>query len=133
MQALFFGESMKKFFTIIALIGFMGISTYLLLNERKVKRTALKPISTSKRIGEKTRADFPAYELQRQRIEETTVYKFESKNKEDNYELDEDQLNEFAHSMNSLKEVKNAGQLDFEQPSDINVNKNESYYIFDRD
>ncbi|MBC7427178.1 MAG: hypothetical protein H7336_01120 [Bacteriovorax sp.] len=104
----------------LAFVCFMGVSVYVLLNEKNLRNphpvVHMEKNPGRKKIGELRRGDLPPFELQRKRIDGTTIYKFESKNKEDNYALDEDQLDDFARSMNSK-----------------NSNGQKEYYQFDHE
>ena len=109
----------------------MGISVYLLLNEKNMANphanvAGFKPVK-AKKIGEHIRQDFPVYELQRQQIKSQTIYKFEAENKKDSYELDEEELDAFSRGLNGLRDVRDAGQIMIiDRPADMNENK--EYY-----
>ncbi len=86
-----------KFLAVLSFVSFMVISVYVLLNEKTVL-SAHKKVENfksvrAKKIGEIHRSDTQAYELQRQRINETTIYKFESLEKGESFEMDEDDMN----------------------------------------
>lgn len=85
----------------------MALAVYLLLHERQIMGTTnprkLAPVSSSKIIGEK----IPAYELQRQRIKDETIFTFENTKGDESYQLREDELQEFDEALRAMKGVKN--------------------------
>ena len=92
-----------KFFTNLFLFLFITFAAYLLLNEKTVltKRSQIKKISrisgsTSKIIGQRLTQDLSTFELQRQRINSEAVYKFQSLNSGESYELDDSDLDKFG-------------------------------------
>ena len=124
---------MKKFFTLIALVGFMCGAVYLLLNERRflrtTKRVAKKDlvVSQSKNIGEKNNHIYTPYELQRMRIDSESVIRFENEKTEESFELDEYQLEDFAKQLNSIKSIN---KLDNNQlpPADVSEENEKEFY-----
>lgn len=127
-----------KVWAALAFVCFMGISLYVLLNEKKMRNphkkvAQSKLVSHAKKIGERQRVDLPI-ELQRQQIDSSTVYKFESKNKAEDYELDEEELDAFTRALSGLRDARDAGKVQITQPSDV-LNKNDhekKYYEYDK-
>lgn len=119
-----------KILAIISFILFLFLTIYVLLTKKipsgKFPKK-LSPPSTSKVIGEKKSINIPAYELQRQRIEDETVYTFESKNSGEMYELDEAELESFSSSLENLKQVNKFDQTEFMR-IDAPINTEERYY-----
>lgn len=124
---------MKKFLTLLALVGFMCGAVYLLLNERNFLKSSKKVakknlvVSKSKIIGEKNNHTYTPNELQRMRIDSESVFRFENEKTEEAYELDEFQLVDFAKQLNSIKSIN---QLDDNQlpPTDVSEEKEKEYF-----
>jgi hypothetical protein len=70
-----------------------------------VKRVAEITGSSSKLIGQKNVRDPFPYELQRQRINNGTVYKFQSNHSGESYELEESDLDKFGVQLIDFKNV----------------------------
>ena len=134
MQALYFEdqEIAMKFLALISFISFMVISIYVLLNEEEMKATHkknenFKPVRANK-IGEIHRSEIQAYELQKQRIDETSIYKFVSLEKGESYEMDEDDMKEFSLSMKALSDIKNAGRIEQDPVFEVSTKVEKEYY-----
>ncbi len=102
MRALFFVEVVVKFIIGLAFVGFMGVSVYLLLNEKK---TGKKPQVTTAKIKPKNVAP---YMLQRERIGNISIFTFESNETGVKYKMNEEQLDDFANEVKALKEAQPA-------------------------
>lgn len=101
-----------KFFTNIFLFFFITFAAYLLLNEKagsvkgpQVKRVAEITGSSSKVIGQKNTNDPFPFELQRQRINNETIYRFESNDSAESYELEESDMDKFGVQLIDFKNV----------------------------
>lgn len=124
---------MKKFLTLLALVGFMCGAVYLLLNERNFFKSSKKVakknlvVSKSKIIGEKNNHTYTPHELQRMRIDSESVFRFENEKTEETYELDEYQLEDFAKQLNSIKSIN---QIDDNQlpATDVSEEKEKEYF-----
>lgn len=121
-----------KVWAAIAFLGFMSVSVYVLLNEKSKIANHPKAenisVSRAKRIGEIHRDKLRPNELQRQRIDETTIYRFESLEKNNSFEMDEDDMNEFAESFKALDAVKNTGRIEIEPTFEIFNKEEKEYY-----
>lgn len=101
-----------KFFANVFVIFFISFATYLLLNEKggfskrpHVKRVAEITGSSSRMIGQKPSRDPFPFEIQRQRINSETVYKFQSNDSGESYELEESDLDKFGVQLIDFKNV----------------------------
>lgn len=99
-----------KVLTNVVVILFIVFAGYLLINERGVlrkspKRVAVISGSSSKLIGQKPSRDLMPIELQRQRINNETVYKFQSNDSNESYELEESDLDKFGVQLIDFKNV----------------------------
>ncbi len=119
-----------KTISIIAFVLFLCLTIYVLLTKKiptgKMPKK-LGPPSTSKVIGEKKVINLPAYELQRQRMADETIFTFESKTTGEIYELDEEELDSFSKSIEGLKKVNRFDPNELIK-DDIPVNTEERYY-----
>jgi hypothetical protein len=89
---------------------FLILAGYILINEKGIlrkspKRVAVISGSSSKLIGQKSSRDLMPFELQRQRINNETVYKFQSNNSGEFYELEESDLDKFRVQLIDFKNV----------------------------
>lgn len=119
-----------KILGITSFILFLFLTVYVLLTKKIPSGKfpqKLSPPSTSKIIGEKKTVNLPAYELQRQRMDEETVFTFESKKSGEIYELDEEELDSFNKSLGDLKQVNRFDQNELIR-IDTPVNTEERYY-----
>lgn len=94
----------------IGLVLFIALAGYLLLNEKGAhksspKRVAVITGSSSKLIGQRPSRDPFPFELQRQRINSETVYKFQSNDSGESYELEESDLDKFGVQLIDFKNV----------------------------
>lgn len=112
MWAFFFWAIKMKFFTNVFIVLFISLAAYLLLNEKGVitKKTPTKRVaeitgSNSKLIGQRPARDPFPFELQRQRINSETVYKFQSNDSGESYELEESDLDKFGVQLIDFKNV----------------------------
>ena len=116
---------MKKT-SIIIFICFLAVAAFFFMmkNEKGVPRAAA---FKAKPIGEQPPLDSP--ELHRVLIKSGNSIIFESKNAEETYELDEEELDMFAEQMKSLKNV-NGNQNDFQRANEgaINTTFEKAYY-----
>ena len=92
-----------KFFTNLFLIFFISLAAYLLLNEKTglKKRLSLKRASEvsgspSKKLRQAPKRDPYLFEIQRQRINSETIYKFQSNKNNESYDLHESDLDRFG-------------------------------------
>ena len=110
----------------------MALAIYLLLHEKEIMGTTnpkkLHPASVSKVVGEKKSRDLPPYELQRQRIKDETVFKFESTQGDEGYELREDELQEFDSALKVMKGVRAIRPDTDDGLKAINSKKEKEYY-----
>jgi hypothetical protein len=126
---------MKQFITIIGLIFFMGISAYLLLNEKKLMRSAHQKkveklwTSPSKAIGEKPRRDFTPYQLQKMRIASESTFRFENTGNNTVYELNEEELERVARQLSDLKMVNHFDREEGGPPVDVARRKKDYYEV----
>lgn len=92
----------------------------------------LRPASVSKVIGEKKSRDLLPYELQRQRINDEAIFKFENAQTDEAYELREDEMAEFDSALRALKGVRNDIQGDTADGlNTVNTKKEKEYYEVD--
>lgn len=94
----------------VGVILFLILAGYILLNEKSdlrksSKRVAVISGSSSKLIGQKASRDLMPFELQRQRINNETVYKFQSNDSNVSYELEESELDKFGVQLIDFKNV----------------------------
>lgn len=99
-----------KFFANVFLILFISLSAYFLLNERTFYKKKAKPVSmisgtTSRIIGQRPSRDLHPFELQRARINNETVYKFQSNKSGESYELEDSDLDKFGVQLIDFKNV----------------------------
>lgn len=101
-----------KFFTYVFIFAFISLAAYLLLNEKsrstkhlQVKRIIEIKSSTRKRIGQIPNYNPSILELQRQRIRSETVYRFQSNDTSESYELDESDLDKFGIQLMDFKNL----------------------------
>ena len=125
-----------KVISIIAFILFLCLTVYVLLTKKIPSGKfpqKLSPPSTSKVIGEKKTVDLPAYELQKQRINDEAVIKFQDSQSGEAYELREDELSDFTEALEGVKKAPNTGvQGDFIHPNTvIEQQKKKEYYEID--
>ncbi len=95
----------------ISFICLLGILSYIFYINQDLNKEQ-RESSTFNAVGEKRRGDFPAIKLQRQNIEGAIVFRFESKNNNEIYELDEEQLDVFAQSLNSVNSANEFGKIE---------------------
>lgn len=103
-----FGGVMKILVN-VGVFLFIALAGYLLINERgarkPVKSVAVITGSSSKLIGQRPSRDPFPFELQRQRINSETVYKFQSNDSGESYELEESDLDKFGVQLIDFKNV----------------------------
>lgn len=105
-----------KFFANVFVFGFIVLAGYLLLHEKgasrpvTVKRVAEITGTTRKLIGQRPSRDLYPFELQRQRIESETTYKFQSNSSGESYELQDSDMEKFGVQLMDFKNV-NRGSL----------------------
>jgi hypothetical protein len=81
-----------KIIIAITFIFFMGVSVYLLLKEKNIRTTHSKVI-TPKFMSHAKKIEGPTtLQLQKKEMEANTIYKFESKNKKNDFELNDVEL-----------------------------------------
>nr|BDT27066.1 hypothetical protein BHI3_05320 [Bacteriovorax sp. HI3] len=116
-----------KVISITAFVAFMALAIYLLLHEREFmgesKPRKLQPISKSKIIGQRQERELQPFELQRQRINNEAIFKFENSDTKETYEFREDEMAEFDSALKTLKEVKREIKGDTTDPNVINNSK----------
>lgn len=88
-----------KFFIALGFVCFMGVSVYLLLNEKKMMK---RPHVSNAAIKPK---NVPPYMLQRERVGKISIFTFESNETGVKYKINEEQLDEFAKQVKTLKEA----------------------------
>jgi len=121
MWAFFFKAVEMKVLANVGVILFLVLAGYILMNEKsglsKSPRRASVIISgsSSKLIGQKPSRDLMTLELQRQRINNETVYKFQSNDSGEAYELEESDLDKFGVQLIDFKNVNR----DHARPSDM--------------
>lgn len=110
----------------------MALAIYLLFHEKEIMGTTnpkkLHPVSVSKAVGEKKSRDLSPYELQRQRIKDETVFKFESTQRDEVFELREDELQEFDNALKVMKGVRAITPDTDDGLKAINSKKEKEYY-----
>lgn len=109
-----------KFLTNLGVFLFLVLTAYLLLNERtghirSPKRVAVISGSSSKLIGQMPSRDLRPFELQRQRMDSETIYKFQSNKTGVSYELEEKDLDKFGVQLIDFKNVNR----DHVRPTDM--------------
>lgn len=109
----------------VSVFLFLIFAGYILINEKgsfrkSPKRVAVISGSSSKLIGQKASHDLMPMDLQRQRINNETVYKFQSNDSGESYELEESDMDKFGVQLIDFKNVNR----DHVRPADmINDNK----------
>lgn len=99
-----------KFTANIFITFFLVLAGYILINERSVlessaKRQTIISGSSSKLIGQRPGRDLMPFEIQRQRIHNETIYKFQSSDSGESYELEESDLDKFGAQIINFKNV----------------------------
>lgn len=92
-----------KLFTNLFLIFFISLAAYLLLNEKtgsrkriNIKKATKISNSASKKLKQVPKRDPYLFEIQRQRINSETIYKFQSNKNNESYNLHESDLDGFS-------------------------------------
>ncbi|AUN97031.1 hypothetical protein C0V70_02700 [Bacteriovorax stolpii] len=116
-----------KVISIAAFVAFMALAIYLLLHEKEFmgesRHRKLQPVSKSKIIGQRQERELQPFELQRQRINNEAIFKFENSDTNETYEFREDEMAEFDSALKTLKEVKREIKGDTTDPNVINNTK----------
>lgn len=111
-----------KLFTNLFIVLFISVAAYLVLNEKaeptkriKTKRAVAISGSISKKIGQIPARDPFLFEIQRQRINSETIYKFQSNDTKESYELHESDLDRFGMQINDFNNLNR----DNDRPSGV--------------